>query len=109
MKLKNIGALRHRLTVEEPVESDDGAGGVTRSYSDGATLWGVIYPFKKLDDKRQDRLTQYHTHKILIRYCETLTLQHRLRHHGRIYHIRAVVSQGMKDCFTEILAEEETP
>ena len=38
------GALNRRLVLEAPVESADGAGGVTRSYSAVATLWAAVEP-----------------------------------------------------------------
>ena len=40
-----IGELNRRLVLEAPVETDDGAGGVTRSYATGATVWASIAPF----------------------------------------------------------------
>ena len=38
------GELDRRLTLEAPVETDDGAGGVTRSYQTVTTLWAAVAP-----------------------------------------------------------------
>ena len=37
-----IGRMRHRLTLEAPVESDDGAGGRSLAWTAIATVWGAI-------------------------------------------------------------------
>jgi head-tail adaptor len=36
------GDLNRRLVLEAPVESADGAGGVTRSYTPIMTLWASV-------------------------------------------------------------------
>ena len=40
----SIASLRHRVTLQAPVDADDGAGGTTRSWADVATLWAAIAP-----------------------------------------------------------------
>jgi SPP1 family predicted phage head-tail adaptor len=109
MRLNNIAALRHRLILEEPLTLDDGAGGFTRSYQTVTTLWGAIYPLRKKDDKLQDRATQLLTHIILIRCRSDLTRLHRLRHEGRVFHIRAIDNVDERAFFSEILVEEQRP
>ena len=52
--LKDIGALRRRLTLEEPVETSDGAGGVTRGYVAVATLWAEVTPVSARADITAD-------------------------------------------------------
>ena len=41
-----IAALRHRLTLQAPDETDDGAGGVSITWRDVATLWAAIRPLR---------------------------------------------------------------
>ncbi len=38
------GELNRRLVLEAPVETADGAGGVTRSYATVTTLWAAVRP-----------------------------------------------------------------
>jgi len=38
------GALKTRLTLEAPVETDDGQGGVTRGYATFAKVWAQVAP-----------------------------------------------------------------
>lgn len=39
-----LASLRHRVTLQAPVDTDDGAGGVTTAWSGVATLWAAIAP-----------------------------------------------------------------
>lgn len=39
-----LASLRHRVTLQAPLDTDDGAGGVTTAWSDVATLWAAIVP-----------------------------------------------------------------
>lgn len=45
-----IGALRHRVTLEAPVDAPDGAGGYTRSFTPIANLWARITPSGARED-----------------------------------------------------------
>ena len=38
----SIGAFRARLVLETPVETTDLAGGVTRNWTQAASLWGDV-------------------------------------------------------------------
>ncbi len=40
--MSGIGAFRHRLVHETPVETADGMGGVTRSFVAVDLLWGAL-------------------------------------------------------------------
>jgi head-tail adaptor len=62
-----IGRLRHRLMLEAPQETPDGAGGVVRNWSALAQIWVAIEPHGGADgvvaDKRLARLT----HRVVMR------------------------------------------
>ena len=42
MSAVEIGALNRRLVLEAPVETADGAGGVTRGYESAGALWASV-------------------------------------------------------------------
>jgi hypothetical protein len=48
--MTTIGDLNRRLVIEAPVETDDGTGGVTRSFAVAATVWGNIAPVTVTSD-----------------------------------------------------------
>ena len=86
----NIGIFRHRLFVEAPYETPDGAGGVTRSFETVGLVWGLIEPLGGTEALAEDRLAQRLTHRITIRAFAGLTAAHRMRKGARFYEIRAI-------------------
>jgi SPP1 family predicted phage head-tail adaptor len=100
------GRLDRRLTLEAPAESADGAGGVARSYSVVATLWGAVEPLSALAAIEAQALGAAVTHRIRIRYRTDLTLRHRLRDGARVF--RIVTIRELHKRFLAIEAEERT-
>ena len=41
-----LGQMRHRVALEAPLETPDGAGGVTRFWQPVSTLWAAIEPIE---------------------------------------------------------------
>ena len=102
-----IGNLRHRLILEAPDETPDGIGGVTRTWSALATLWGEIEPLSADDVMLADKRIGLVTHKIHIRHRGDVTIAHRFRLGFRIYVIRAVRDAEERGRFLECLCAEE--
>jgi len=98
------GQLNWRLTLEEPVEAADGAGGVTRSYVAVATLWASFHPVSARGDVVASALGATITHRIGIRFRADITLRHRFRDGGRIFRIAAMRNRDKR--FLDIDAEE---
>jgi head-tail adaptor len=100
------GRLRHRLVVETPVESDDGSGGVVRSYVDAATVWAARTPLGGRADVDADTGGAVATWRILMRAGPALTTRHRLRDGTRRFDIVAVVVRD--DGLLDVTAHERT-
>ena len=100
------GELRHRLVLEAPVETPDGAGGVTRSYATLATVWAKVTPASARGDVDADDLAATVTHRIVIRSRADITTRHRFRLGARIYRIVTLRDQDGSGRFTEISAQE---
>ena len=49
-----IGDLDRRLVLQAPDESDDGAGGIARSYTPVTTLWAQVMPLSGRADVAAD-------------------------------------------------------
>ena len=101
------GALNRRLTLEAPIESDDGAGGVTRSFSTVATLWASVTPAAAREAVEGGALGATVTHRIGIRFRADITLRHRFSDGARIFRIVAMREHG-KRRFLDIDAQERT-
>ena len=100
------GALRHRLVLEQPLESPDGAGGVTRGYATVTTLWAAVMPVSARGDVVADGVGATVTHRIIVRSGPDVTTRHRLREGARIFRILALRDQDGSGRFVEIEAEE---
>jgi SPP1 family predicted phage head-tail adaptor len=100
------GKLRHRLVLEAPVETDDGAGGVLRSYENLATVWAAIEPLGLAEQIAAESLGARRTHRIIIRTGFDLTLRHRFKLGARIFRIAAIRDPDESGRFREITAEE---
>jgi SPP1 family predicted phage head-tail adaptor len=98
------GTLNRRLILEAPVESADGAGGVTRSYEAVATLWASVEPKSAREGTAADALGANVTHLIRMRYSADITLRQRFRDGDRLYRIVAIRERGRR--FLDIDAEQ---
>jgi SPP1 family predicted phage head-tail adaptor len=100
------GDLDRRLVLEAPVETPDGAGGVTRGYQSVATLWAAVTPHAVHGAVAAGAAGATATHRIVIRAGREVTTRHRLRDGARIYRIVAVTEHaGRAPRFIEIRAE----
>jgi head-tail adaptor len=87
------GQLKTRLQVQAPVETDDGQGGVARSYTTLTTAWAQVMPVSARGggtDVQADAEGATVKYRILLRSNFSLTLQHRLVDGARIYRIAAI-------------------
>ena len=103
----SIGRMRRRLVLEAPVETDDGAGGVVRTFEAVATLWAAVEPLSAGQSFETDRLGQIVTHRITLRFRDGITTLHRFRDGTRIHQIRSAFVSG-EDRFLVTLTEEFT-
>lgn len=107
--MSNPGLLRHRLVLEAPVESADGAGGVVRSFSTAATLWAEVTPVSAARALEAERLGARITHRIAIRFSDGITTRHRFRDGERIFQIVSLRDRDGRKRFLTIEAEEIAP
>jgi SPP1 family predicted phage head-tail adaptor len=107
--MSNPGLLRHRLALEAPVESADGAGGVTRSYETVATLWAEVAPLSASRAIEAERPGGQVTHRIGIRFADDITTKHRFRDGNRVFRIVLLRDRDGRKRFLTIEAEEIVP
>ena len=100
------GRFDQRLTLEVPVESPDGTGGVVRSYEAGPTLWASMTPLRARPDASAESLGAAVTHRIVLRMREGITTRHRLRKGARVFRIVALREDEASGRFLTIEAEE---
>jgi SPP1 family predicted phage head-tail adaptor len=81
------GELNRRLVLHEPVETQDGAGGVARSYAAAMTLWAKVEPVSARGAVVADAPGATITHRIIVRRRSAVTTRHRLLDGTRVYRI----------------------
>jgi SPP1 family predicted phage head-tail adaptor len=104
-----IGELRLRLTLEAPVEADDGEGGVTRTWNAVTDLWAALTPLAMDEKTITDRETPLLKYRVTIRHRDDVSEANRFRLGSRTLVIRAVRDPDERGEFLECLVEEERP
>jgi SPP1 family predicted phage head-tail adaptor len=87
--MTEIGDLNRRVTLLAPVESDDGEGGVARSFSAVTTLWAQVTPQSARADITADSLGAALLARIVTRYRDDVTTRHQLQDGSDIYRVIA--------------------
>lgn len=88
--MTNPGRLKTRLVIQAPVETDDGQGGVVRSFAAVATRWAAVIPAGTGHAVAADADGALVRVRIVLRAGLALTLQHRLVDGDRVYRIAAL-------------------
>jgi SPP1 family predicted phage head-tail adaptor len=98
------GDLDRRLVLEAPSETDDGVGGVTRSFVAVTTLWAQVLPQGMRADSAAASLGAALRYRIVLRRRNDVTTRHRLRDGEAVYQILAARPSADRR-LTEIDAE----
>ena len=84
------GQLRTRLVLQQPVETPDDQGGVTRVWSSYGNAWAKIVPLAARPGVEADASGAMQNYRITMRANFSLTLQHRLVEGARVYQTVAI-------------------
>lgn len=103
-----LGALRHRLTHETPVELPDGAGGVTRTFLAVDVLWAAIRT-DTASGEIADRPGAVLAHRVTVRAPATVAEGDRFRLGARVLSIEAVSDPDNRGRFLVCQCREERP
>jgi SPP1 family predicted phage head-tail adaptor len=101
-----IGALRHRLQLEEPVRQQLDGGGATVSWTPVSVVWGEIIPRSGREIVLGDGVKAFITHEILIRHHPLASNVMRFVSPGRTFDIHAVMNVDGEYRWQKCLCEE---
>ncbi len=87
---RRIAPMRARLVLQEPVETDDGSGGVFIAWRDVAPLWAEIRPGSGGEGLWADAPAGRMSQEIVIRWRPGVHPAMRLVGAGRVHDIHAV-------------------
>jgi SPP1 family predicted phage head-tail adaptor len=99
--------FNRRLSFEAPVETADGAGGVTRTWQQIALLWAEVTPLSATANVAADALGARVTHRIVIRAGREVTNRHRFVEGAHIYRVIAARDRDDRR-LTDVTAEQQT-
>ena len=86
---KPIGQRGGRFTLEVPLESPDGFGGVIRTWQPGPLLWGAIEHLSARDRVAADKADAAVTHRITLPHRDGVSEAMRLLLGPRRFRIRS--------------------
>lgn len=104
----NAGRLRHRIEVQEAVETQDDGGDPVVSWSTVGTVWGSIEPVRGREATYagEQTLAEMDT-RITVRYsgiARQITGKHRLSHQGTPFNVVSVAHVDLGKQRIEIMA-----
>lgn len=108
--------LKHRLTLQQEVQTPDGSGGYEKSWTDVVDLWAEILPITSSGSGNgrssgretfvAGQIQAEISHRILLRYQDGVTPAMRLLYDGRIFHIKYVANSEERGETLELLVLE---
>jgi SPP1 family predicted phage head-tail adaptor len=87
-----VGAMRERVTLQQPVRMTDGGGGADTSWTEVATLWAAVLVVGGQEHVAAEMLSGEVTHEVLLRYRSGVAPSMRFQWGGRTLDILAVLA-----------------
>ena len=102
----NIGKLRHRIEIQSYTTVREGGQNV-KTWSTRETLWAWVRPMSGREKMNAQQVAAEITHKILIRYYDSLAPTNRIKFGGRYFDINFIADYDEKNEFMEIMCTEK--
>lgn len=102
-----IGSLRHRLRLEAPIRTADGAGGASVAWASVAEVWADVRPSTGTETVASEAVSGRISHEIIVRHRADVVPAMRFRLGGRILEILAVLDIDERRRHLRCLCREE--
>ncbi len=99
--------LRHRITLETPVMTDDGGGGKTISWNKFADAWAELITDRPTEKLLGEQLVATATYRVTIRYLKNVAHYMRVKFSNRIFSIKSVWNENEEKRVTKMIIEED--
>lgn len=106
MKKIEIGAMRHRITFQKPIETPDGHKGHTVQWQDVITVWASVEPLSGREYFYAHQVQAEVTHRVKTRYRTDITTKMRIKHRDRVLEIESIIDLKERREVLEILCKE---
>jgi SPP1 family predicted phage head-tail adaptor len=101
-----VGRLRHRLVLEGPERTEDGAGGADVAWEPVATVWAVIETRAAGERVMGEAVTAEATHRVTIRHRTDIAPEMRFRGGARVFEIVGLLPDLDRRRWTVCLCRE---
>ncbi len=101
-----IGEMRHRITFQRPVKTDDGHKGHAVAWQDMVTCWASVEPLSGREYFYSHQIKAEITHRVKIRYRTDITTKMRIKHRDRVLEIESILDKKERREELEIFCRE---
>lgn len=103
------GWLRHRVVIEAPAVTPDGAGGGTVTWETLAAVWALVEPVAGAERIVAGRQTGVVTHIVTIRFRADVAGGTRILYRGRAFRVLVAYDPDERRRYLTLKTELETP
>ena len=107
MKKTKIAEMRHRITFQRPVKTDDSHKGHTVAWQDLMTVWASVEPLSGREYFAAHQIAAEVTHRVKVRYRQDITVKMRIKHLDRVLAIESIIDKEERHQTLEIFCREE--
>ena len=101
----DIGKLRHRIDIQQPVTVQDSYGQAVITWATVDTVWGSVDELSGRELLVSKQVASNVTTRITIRHYQGLNTQYRIVYGGNVYNIESVIEDAKKSKM-EIMAKK---
>jgi len=102
----NTSRLRHKLWLQQRIETADGAGGYSSTWQNVAECWVELWPLSGRQFYFAGHVQSEVTHRIFMRFRLDVKAGMRFVQDERVFLIRAVLNSEERNDVMEIAVEE---
>lgn len=88
----NAGKLRHRVTIQSPVEVQSGTGDPVVTWQDVATVWAMVEPLRGREYLAAKQTVSEIEVRVVIRYMAGITAKMKIVHGTDEYLIETAIN-----------------
>lgn len=107
-----IGSMRERITLQEEVRTEDGAGGFTTSWADLSftpSVWARVEPLEGRERLQAMQVDARASHRVTVRYRSDLKASQRIVWRSRHLHpIGPWLNEDERRRFATAMCREDT-
>lgn len=104
-----IGKMRHRITLQQPVEVTDAGGGRSITWSDVETIWAEVKPLRGTDRIHAMGSVYPVTHRMTIRHRTDVQPEWRVSYDSRLFNIHFIIDPDERKNYQVLNTEEGMP